>query len=245
MRNRMPDALSAEEAVSMAAPRGLWHSKHDGSVSGPEFASQPATLAYWRSVQPHLIGMFKALLHGGIRSHDGDTCGMHVNIGTDAFGGIEVPHMRGVFRSPTRAEHIDRFATLIAANQRWTMRLSQRTHVSMMAWARFDELDSPVKRTNWADSIARHGYAYGSHSVVLNGGHTGRIEFRLPRGTLRFDRFMAKLEWTAAMVEFTRNPDNVVQPSAFMRWVAAGGEYPQLLAFMRERFNAARFGETE
>lgn len=233
--------LTADEAVSTALPRGLWHAKHDGSVSGPEFASHPATLAYWRLARPHLTAMMKALLHGGIRSHDGDTCGMHVNIGTDTF---IVRDERGLTDVAATSGHLQRFAQLVTMNPRWSTRMSQRTHASVGHWAPITGfLDSEFHRQEWADSIARRGYASQNRYCVLNAENRERIEFRLPRGTLRVDRFYAKLEWTAAMVEYTRDPANVVQISPFMRWCDKSGEYPTLVAFMRERFSAERFGE--
>lgn len=242
--------LTAEEAAAMAAPRGLWHSKHDGSVTGPEYASQPATLAYWRSVRGSLTGMYKALLHGGLTSHDGDTCGMHVNIGTDAFyprDGIpgRAPRPFTAEGQEAMTEHLYRFATLIAVNPRWTTRMSQRTHDSMRQWAPIEGtiIGNSTTRRQWAESIARRGYASQNRYCALNASNDERIEFRAPRGTLRIDRFYAKLEWVAAMVEYTRDGANPVRPSDFMRWVAANDEYPALLAFMRERFAAARFGE--
>jgi hypothetical protein len=221
--------MSADEAVSMASPRGLWHAKHDGSVSGPEFASQPATLAYWQAAKPHLSEMFRSLLHGGVRSHDGDTCGLHVNIGTDAFAD---------------ASHLERFAALVCANPRWSVRMAQRTHESMSHWARFDALSTADRRRTWAQQVFAWGYASQDRYTVLNAQNRGRIEFRLPRGTLRVDRFFAKLEWTAAMVEFTRDAANVPQVSAFVHWCEQRPtEYPALLAFIRERF-AGRLAAT-
>lgn len=222
--------IRADEAVSLASPRGFWHAKHDGSVTGPEFASQPASLAYWRAQRAHLAGMLRSLLHGGMRSHDGDTCGLHINIGTRSFD---------------NAEHLARFAKLVYVNPRWSTRMSQRTHSSVQHWARFDELTDDASRQRWAEEVFRYGYASRSRYIVLNASNEGRIEFRLPRGTLRFDRFMAKLEWVAAMVEYTRDGSNVVQVSPFMRWVQRTGEYPALLTYMQERFDAARFAEPE
>jgi hypothetical protein len=85
----------------------------------------------------------------------------------------------------------------------------------------------------------RYGRASQDRYCVLNASNEGRIEFRLPRGTLRIDRFYAKLEWTAAMVEYTRDSGHRIQVSAFMRWVAESDEYPELMSFMREKFRAA------
>ena len=239
--------LTADEAVSTALPRALWHAKYDSSVSGPEFASHPATLAYWRLARPHVAAMMKALLHGGIRSHDGDTCGLHVNIGTDAF---DVRDENGYKDFDATAAHLERFAHLVTMNPRWSTRMSQRTHESVNHWAPITGyLDYEGYRKEWAESVARFGRISQDRYCVLNARPNGRVEFRLPRGTLRVDRFYAKLEWTAAMVEYTRDPVNVIQISAFMRWgdtlVNASGEreYPALVAFMRERFSAERFGE--
>jgi hypothetical protein len=158
-----------------------------------------------------------------------------VNIGIDAFTPV------GSFRPD--AGHLERFATLVTFNQRWSVRMAQRTHESAR-WARFERFATQEQRRDWAANIARFGYCSQSHTDVLNASHEGRVEFRLPRGTLRIDRFYAKLEWAAAMVEYSRNAENVMRPSEFMRWVAANEtEYPALLGMMRERFNAGRFGE--
>ena len=223
--------INASEAVSLASPRGLWHSKYDSSVSGPEFASQPATLAYWRAQAPAIATMFRTLLHGGMRSHDGDTCGLHINIGTDAFD---------------NDAHLARFAQLIGTNPRWTVRMSQRTHDSLSHWAVISStLTNKDEREYWAAHVMRYGYgsqAYGRY-CALNAENPGRMEFRAPRGTLRVDRFYAKLEWAASMIEYTRDANNVPQVSAYMRWTAATGEYPQVVAYMRERFSAERFAE--
>jgi hypothetical protein len=219
--------LTAAEAISLAAPRGLWHPKQDGSCSGPEFASHPATLAYWRAQRSHIAGMLKALVHGGMRSHDSGQCGLHVNIGTDAFGD---------------AEHLYRFASLVVANPRWATRMAQRTHEQVSHWARIAPLTNDAERRDWAESVFRYGYASQDRYWVLNASNSGRIEFRLPRGTLRVDRFLAKVEWVAAMVEYTRDPNNAVQVTAFLHWAERSGDYPALVAFARERF-AGRFDD--
>ena len=215
--------LTVDEACAVAAPRGMWHAKHDGSVSGPEYASQPATLAYWHAQRPALAGMFRALIHGGFRSWDSETCGAHVNIGTDTFGGD--------------ADHIRRFADLLYANPRWTTRMSGRTHGQVSHWCRFDPLGTPERREEWARSLARYGSASQDRYSVLNGHNAGRIECRIPRGTLNLSTFYAHIEWMAASVEYTRDASNRPNPSAFTAWVEARrSEYPDLYARLADRF---------
>jgi hypothetical protein len=217
--------MTAAEAASVRYPRGLWHPKHDGSVSGPEFASQPATLDWWRKHKAALEAMFTTLLHGGVRSHEGDEAGMHVNISTNAFDSNE--------------GHLFRFARLIHGNKTWARRMSQRTDYSMSHWAPATMGISDCRE--WGRAIAREGYANWDRYTATNAGNDGRIEFRLPRGTLRIDRFFKNLEWTVAMIEFSREVTDVelMTPVQFTKYAHDHKrEYPYLWSFIQEKFTA-------
>lgn len=230
--------MTADEAVSVAQPVGLWHPKHDGSVSGPEFASQPCTMAYWRAHRPAVASMFKALLHGGMRSHDGDTAGLHVNIGSDAFGD-------GSGSGDVASQHLKRFCQLVAVNPRFSTRMSQRTHSSASSWANMSDIGTPHRLERFIEEWRQYGQAGTGHSSAVNLAHVGRVEFRMPRGTLRVDRFYAKLEWTASMVEYTRDADNALNVASYVAWVQArASEWPELVTYMKDRF-AARFENAE
>ena len=214
-------SLTGDEAVAAASPRGHWFAQQDSSVDGPEFASQPATLAYWRSIAGPVGSFMRTLIHGGLRSHDGTlSCSMHVNIGADAFGS---------------ADHLARFLRLATGNPRWTTKLAQRTHAQVASWASFGEYPDNASCVRLASDYVRHGTAYTSHASAVNLGNYGRIEFRVPRGTLRLDRFMAKLEWVAAMVEYTRDAASRPVAGAFTPWVLARRDaYPEFVAFLAE-----------
>lgn len=254
---RTESQVTPEVAADMRLPRTHWVPKHDSSVSGPEFASHPATMAWWRKNRPQIAEMFKMLLHAGYRSHENDRCGMHVNISRSAF---------------RNAKHLFRFLTLIHANPRWSLRMSQRTEDSASAWAKLerqnvdeetcsriirpptpvevpqrdylgyprrDIYDNPLYHTipgDWASTNDRY--------VALNAPHAEpRFEFRLPRGTLRIDRFFKNLEWTVGMIEFTRRCKLVeATPRKFMVWALTNTEtYPDLTAFLKERFGTEVF----
>jgi hypothetical protein len=214
-------SLTGDELVATAAPRGFWHAQHDGSVSGPEFASQPASLAVWRSHKAHVATFMRTAVHGNWRSHDGaESCSMHVNVGRSAFGD---------------ADHLARFIRLITVNPRWSTRLAQRTHAQVASWARFDGFRTMADCTGYAGQYWRNGIAYTGHSAAVNLENDGRIEVRLPRGTLRVDRFYGKLEWIAAMVEYTRDPANRPAPGAFCQWVLARRvEYAEFFALLTD-----------
>lgn len=212
--------LTGEEAAHVAQPRGHWYPTADGSVDGPEFASQPATLDYWRSIAGPVGSFMRTLIHGGLRAHDGAySCSMHVNIGADAFDG---------------AEHLARFIRVATMNPRFSTRMAQRTHRQVAQWARFDVYPDMDACTRHASSFMRYGESDTGHGAAVNLENRGRVEFRVPRGTLRLDRFMAKLEWVAAMVEYSRTATRV-SVGGFVAWVMARpSDFPEFVAMMGE-----------
>ena len=219
--------LTGEELAAAAAPRGHWHAMHDGSVSGPELTSQPGSLAYWRSIRPSVASMMRTAIHGGMRSHDAprghaspESCSMHCNIGRDGFAD---------------AAHLGRFIRLATANPRWTTRLAQRTHDQVRSWANFTRFPDAAACDRLARDWWTNDYAYTGHGSAVNLENPGRVEFRVPRGTLRVDRFYAKLEWVASMVEYTRVASARPTPGAYCDWVVAHrSEYPEIVEMLAE-----------
>lgn len=223
-------------AADMARPSRLWVPKSDGSVSGPEFVSHPATLSYWHSKEAQLREMFKMLVHAGFRSHDNDNAGMHINISRNAFA---------------NRKHLFRFLTLIHTSPAWSMMLSQRTKSSADQWASLGYLrrnssamESECERIapdeNDLTAPSRYGSTHRYQALNAPAGQP-RFEFRLPRGTLRIDRFYKNIEWTVAMIEYTRAHSFVAEckPMKFMKWVVQPGQrtmYPNLVNFLAERF---------
>ena len=212
-------------AADMRRPKGFWVAKSDGSVSGPEFASHPATLTWWHDHSSHLEEMFKMLVHAGYRSHDGGHAGMHVNISRTAFGS---------------ASHLYRFMYLIHYSARWSLLMSQRSSGQASQWAALDRWRT-AQDIEYAAGVAydedRNDYSQ-KYTSVHTPYREKRVEFRLPRGTLRLDRFMKNLEWTAGMVEFTRGSSRLATPEQFMEWArapAAIGTYDNLVMFLDEK----------
>jgi hypothetical protein len=215
-----------EFAADMRRPKNLWVPKRDGSVTGPEFASHPATLTYWQHHRDELEDMFRMLLHAGYRSHDNDNCGMHVNISRNAFDG---------------PPHLFRFLTLLHANPEWSLRMSQRSRASADQWAQMDSLEDPTRRAKASHKSFGRDYpdnGHGKYQCLNTPYGQPRFEFRLPRGTLRIDRFFKNLEWTVGMIEFARDAKvKDCVPVKFMDWVWHNDlRYPDLAAFIKEKF---------
>ncbi len=223
--NKFSD-IDNEQAADLRRPKNLWTPKHDSSVSGPEFVSHPATLTYWHKQEKALKEMFQTLLHAGYRSHDNDRCGMHVNISRSAF---------------INADHLYGFLTLLHYSPTWSLRMSQRTAESAGHWS---PLGGGMAEASVRHAIANRAFSGTSYAITdkysaLNIPHLaqGRVEFRLPRGTLRLDRFFKNLEWTTAMVEFTKTAKVVdLKPKPFMAYAYENrSEYPNLVKFITER----------
>jgi len=205
-------------AVDLRRPKTMWFAKYDASVEGPEFVSHPATLTYWQKQAPKLQEMFRLLVHGGFRSHNGGAAGMHINISDDAF---------------EDARHVHRFLTLLYANYEWVLVMSQRTHDQASQWA----TNRPFKLMQAWEMMQPSG-GTDKYSVVHKPYGQHRYEFRMPRGTLRLDRFLKNLEWTAAMVAFTRitNEYTCLDPYHFTNFASTHQEtYSNLLAFLTEK----------
>ncbi len=216
--------IANEHAADMRRPKRHWIVKRDGSVSGPEFVSHPATLKWWQKNANELAEMFGYLIHAGYRSHNGREAGMHVNISRDAF---------------SNPEHLLRFLNLLNQNPEWARLMSQRTQDQIDSWARFNNRGWTLDRVT---RMIDRPYEYHTDKYEVLNAPVGqnRFEFRLPRGTLRVDRFLKNLEWTAGMIGFTRGSDN---PTAtkFMEWARRHPElYTNLNAFMGERLQELR-----
>ena len=221
---RPSNSLSNQYAAAMKRPDRFWVAKRDGSVSGPEFASYPATMTWWKEHYEDFAEMFRMLIHAGFRSHDGGHAGMHVNVSKIAFDS---------------GEHLARFMHLIHYSHEWSLIMSQRTSGQAGQWCGLGEFSNYNEILTRANAVMNDGRYYSNKYTAVNTPNgESRIEFRLPRGTLRIDRFFKNLEWTTGMVEFTREFTNRVEavPSTFMSWVADNvTKYPNLFSFQNER----------
>lgn len=222
------DVLWQDRAVGLRRPKSLWFAKYDASVSGPEFVSHPATLSYWHDKAAELTEMFRLLVHGGYRSHNGMQAGMHVNISKDAFAD---------------AKHLHRFLTFLYVNQSWALEVSQRTAGQASEWACQREYSLQYAE----EMLSRHTYGpVGKYSVVYSPDYSDRLEFRLPRGTLRLDRFYKNLEWTAALIAYTRHNDYAVHNELgarnFTSWVFTFPTiYENLVSFLTEKDSGLQY----
>lgn len=147
----------------------------DGSInSGFEIITDPATLAFHRSIREMYQNGFKALVADGYRSYNTDTCGLHIHANKDYFTdeGIEV--LLSVFDKLW--DDIEKF--------------SRRDKDSLDHWAKKSNktpkeiVEQMNEDRSWLDRYS-----------AINLQNRTTVEFRLFKGTLNPTSFFASLEF--------------------------------------------------
>lgn len=156
--------------------------KHDGSLcEGFELVTHPMTLDYHRN-KINWKELVSKLIRYGYRSHNAETCGLHIHVNRNALG-------------KTYDEQEDVIGRLVYFYERFwpeILRFSRRTEDQANRWAsRYGGVITDCK--NVLKEAKKSGL--GRYTAV-NLTNNNTIEFRIFRGTLLFNTFMATLEFT-------------------------------------------------
>ena len=208
--------VAASNAVAaMSDSESRFHLERDGSIPqyGFELISAPHTLAAHKAED--WKGILQVMLAHGMRSHDLDSrCGLHV-------------HVTRKFLAPADCAKIDLF---VAKNQTFWERVARRTSGQ---YARY--IDKSLEQAGRSDSGS------GRYSAVnFTNEHT--VEFRVFRGTLRYETLMGILglvdglcRWvkTRSTVDIAANNGEVAK---FVQWLESDmGTYGEAHAYIKRR----------
>lgn len=193
--------------------------KSDGSIDdGFEIVSHPMTLDYhintmdWESVLYEAVGM-------DYKSHDTSTCGLHVHVNRDAFGANQ----------SEQEEIISRILFFVEKHWNEIFRFSRRTESNMNRWSCRLGMEKSGKE------ILDKAKDCCNRYVAVNLRNYSTIEFRLFRGTLRYNTFIATLQLVSeicrvALTMSEKEIDNMSW-SEFVRSV----RYAELIQYLKER----------
>lgn len=151
---------------------------HDGSLNnGFEIITQPATLKYHLGLKENYEKAFNYLLKEGYLSHDTSTCGIHVHFNRDFYADNEELYV-------TRLLYlVDKFWNNIVKfsrrNQRRIDRYSKKVDMG---------IETYYKKSNKTNNHDYHYYA-------INLANSNTIEFRMFKGTLNVNTFIATLQF--------------------------------------------------
>ena len=187
-----------EEAAKAITEAGGDHIylKEDGSLSyaGFEVVTHPATLDYHINHFPW-TEICDAALSYGYRSHDTDTCGLHIHASRSLFG-------------DTQMEQDLTIAKIILLVDRWydshIVRFARRNLSKMRHWA--DKPNADIRPgDNDSDAVYKSKKTADSRYKAVNLCNRRTVEFRFFRGTLKRDTIIASIQWVDTIIKYCRN----------------------------------------
>ena len=171
--------------------------KHDGSLSssGFEIVSHPATLDYhmdelgWKDIM-------EICLDNDYRSHDTGTCGLHVHLSRAFLGKDEIEQDLNIAK------------LIILFDRFWESHIvpfSRRNYNALQQWA-----DKPCVECLDTDTEIEifdkvKTYKNSGRYKAINLQNIATIEFRLFRGTLNFNTFLASLQFVVTITRFVKS----------------------------------------
>ena len=179
-----------------AAGRDHIYIKEDGSLSydGMEIVTHPATLEYHVNNFPwsEICEMAESY---GYRSHDTNTCGLHIHASRSLFG-------------TTQIEQDLTIAKIILLIDRWydsyIVRFARRDISKMRQWA--DKPNADIRPgDNANDAINKSKKTAESRYKAVNLCNRSTVEFRFFRGTLNRDTIIASIQWVDTIIRYCRN----------------------------------------
>lgn len=153
--------------------------KHDGSIeNGFEMVTHPMTLEYhlnnmnWRDILNKTIEL-------GYRSHNTQTCGLHIHVNRSAFGKTY----------DEQETVVSRVVYFVENHWNELLKFSRRTEENINRWAGRYGIMTTAKDTYKNAKDKRMG-----RYVAVNLENYNTIEFRIFRGTLNYKTFIATLQ---------------------------------------------------
>lgn len=213
---------NARELLSIAnGDQTRIYCKHDGSLDdGFEIVSHPMSLQYHQFHMPWAEIMAKAI-QMGYRSHQANTCGIHVHVSRAAFGPDE----------STQDSVIARILYFFEKHWEELLKFSRRTPRQLERWAaRYGYKEHPGEIL----AYAKKGYGPGRY-VCVNLQNTDTIEFRIFRGSLIVNTMMATLQLVDRICDVALAlSDEELKGMSWSTFVA-GCTQPELVQYLKER----------
>ena len=209
----------AEELLDIANMRDEHiYIKSDGSLDdGMEIITHPMSLEYhkdfcWEDIMHHAVRL-------GYRSHQTSTCGLHIHVNRESLGTDQYE----------QDEVISRILYFVEHHWNELLKFSRRSEYAMNRWAaRYGYENSPKAIMDKAKKN------YGRYVAVnLCNYHT--IEFRLFRGTLKYNTLISTLELVNRICELAvLMDDEEIAKLSWSEFVAGITEH-ELIQYLKER----------
>lgn len=211
------DGYDRREAVKLIQNEINAICMHDGSLdedSGIEIISHPLSYNYMLSKENNYRELFKQLANNfNYRSHETNTCGLHFHV-----------------TRPSSEEVIDRILLFMETYKEEIIRLSRRTSGEISSWANFlsDIRKTDEKTIKSLDYIKKNKES-SSRYMALNLTNTRTIEFRIFKGTLKYETFMADFEFVYNLTTLASDLSLPIEQLTWEKVVSMGHFLPQYI----------------
>lgn len=201
--------------------------EEDGSLSseGFEIISQPHDLEAFKAL--NWREAFAALIENDYRAHDTNTCGLHVHFAREWFGDTEAE----------RVQSIAKMVMFYDRNWETLYRLSRRSDTDYCRRdGGYSETDASDVLGESADAVEqivyekKHGSRYTAVNLTCYDRHN-TVEFRLGRGTLNYNTFMAWIDLHKAICEQSRT----AKTYNWSEWINADTVEAETLDYINKR----------
>lgn len=197
--------------------------KHDGSLDdGFEIVTHPMSLHYHRKEMPWQEILRKAVSMG-YGSHREGTCGLHVHVSRMAFGET----------GEQQDAAIARILYFVEWHWEELLRFSRRTQEQLDHWAaRYGYKERPRDILDHAKKGSAGRY------TCVNLENYSTIEFRIFRGTLKYNTLIATLQLVDRICDVAISmSDDRLKALTWTDFVAGldRKKYPELVQYLKER----------
>ena len=195
--------------------------KHDGSLNdGFELVTHPMTLEYHQQKMPWRA-ILQECVEQGYLSHQARTCGLHIHVSRRAFGTTEEQQDTCIAR------------ILYFFEKHWEelLKFSRRTQRQLERWAaRYGFKEQPMEILDHA----KKGY-HGGRYTCVNLQNRDTIEFRMFRGTLKYNTLIATLQLVDRICNVALFlSDEQLKEMSWTTFVS-GCEQSELVQYLKER----------
>ena len=215
---------SASELMRIANTRAdNIYIKHDGSLhDGFEIVTHPMSLEYHRKEMPW-IAVLKKAISLGYTSHKAKTCGLHVHVNRASLGADE----------EAQEACISRILFFVEKHWEELLKFSRRTEEQLNQWARrYGYKQNAKELLEHAKSSDAGRYA------CINLQNRNTIEFRIFRGTLKYNTLIATLQLVEKICDLAFSwSDEEVEMLSWTSFVEYIDEkaMPELVQYLKER----------
>jgi hypothetical protein len=201
--------------------------KQDGSLSydGMEIVTHPATLEYHVNRFPWSEICNTALSYG-YRSHDTDTCGLHIHASRSLFG-------------ITQMEQDLTIAKIMLLIDRWydskIVNFARRDISKMCRWA--DKPNADIRQDDDEyDAIQKSKDASeGDRYKAINLCNSNTVEFRFFRGTLKRNTIIASIQWVDSIIKYCKRTALKNLWATGWNEIFSTTDHAELTAYLKER----------